>query len=80
MTPEQRTAIRENLYNKSVKELVEALLDCYDELEEAKQTLFRFFEEAKQIRRRMLQIRNLCLDPDQRRKPVYLYLFVQLGS
>lgn len=58
MTPEQRTALRENLYNKSVKELVETILDCYDEL-----------EEAKQIRRRMMQIRNLCLDADQRRKP-----------
>lgn len=58
MTPEQRTALRENLFNKSVNELVETILDCYDEL-----------EEAKQIRRRMLQIRNLCLDPDQRRKP-----------
>ena len=58
MTPEQRTAIRENLYNKSVKELVEALLDCYDEL-----------EEAKQIRRRFKQIQNLLLDPEERKKP-----------
>lgn len=58
MTPEQRAAIRENLFNKSVNELVETILDCYDEL-----------EEAKQIRRRMMQIRNLLLDPEERRKP-----------
>ena len=58
MTPEQRTAIRENLYNKSVKELVEALLDSYDEL-----------EEAKKLRRRFLQIRNLVLEPEERKKP-----------
>lgn len=58
MTPEQREAIRTNLFNKSVNELVEALLDSYDEL-----------EEAKQIRRRFKQIQNLLLDPDQRRKP-----------
>ena len=51
MTDEQRTALRENLYNKSVKELVETILDCYDEL-----------EEAKQIRRRFKQIQNLLLD------------------
>ena len=58
MTPEQRTAIRLNLYNKSVKELVETILDCYDEL-----------EEAKQIRRRFKQIQNLLLDPEDRKKP-----------
>lgn len=58
MTPEQRTALRENLYNKSVKELVEALIDSYDEL-----------EEAKQIRRRFKQIQNLLLDPEERKKP-----------
>ena len=58
MTPEQRAAIKENLFNKSVNELVETILDCYDEL-----------EEAKQIRRRMMQIRNLLLDPEERRKP-----------
>lgn len=58
MTPEQREALREHLYGKSVRELVEAILDCYDEL-----------EEAKQIRRRMMQIRNLVLEPGERRKP-----------
>lgn len=58
MTPEQREAIRTNLFNKSVNELVEALLDSYDEL-----------EEAKQIRRRFKQIQNLLLDPEERKKP-----------
>ena len=58
MTPEQRTALRENLLNKSVRELVDAVLDCYDEL-----------EEAKKLRRRFLQIRNLVLEPEERKKP-----------
>ena len=58
MTPEQRAAIKENLFNKSVNELVETILDCYDEL-----------EEAKKLRRRFLQIRNLVLEPEERKKP-----------
>lgn len=58
MTPEQREAIRANLFNKSVNELVETILDCYDEL-----------EEAKRIRRRFKQIQNLLLDPEDRKKP-----------
>ena len=58
MTPEQREAIRANLFNKSVNELVETILDCYDEL-----------EEAKQIRRRFAQIKNLLKDPEERKKP-----------
>lgn len=58
MTPEQRTVLRENLLNKSVRELVDAVLDCYDEL-----------EEAKKLRRRFMQIRNLLLDPEERKKP-----------
>ena len=58
MTPEQKEALRENMYNKSVRELVETILDCYDEL-----------EEAKQIRRRFVQIKNLLKDPEDRNKP-----------
>ena len=58
MTPEQRTALRENLFNKSVNELVETILDSYDEL-----------EEAKQIRRRFAQIKNLLKDPEERNRP-----------
>ena len=57
MTDAQKDALRENLYNKSVRELVETILDCYDEL-----------EEAKQIRRRFMQIQNLLKDPEERRK------------
>ena len=58
MTDAQKDALRENLYNKSVRELVETILDCYDEL-----------EEAKQIRRRFVQIKNLLKDPEDRNKP-----------
>jgi len=58
MTPEQREALRLNLYNKSVRELVDTIMDSYDEL-----------EEAKQIRRRFKQIQNLLTDPEQRAKP-----------
>lgn len=58
MTEDQKNAIRETLYNKSVRELVEMLIDAQEEL-----------EEAKQLRRRMMQIRNLVLDPEERRKP-----------
>ena len=58
MTEDQKNAIREMLYNKSVRELVEMLIDAQEEL-----------EEAKQLRRRMMQIRNLVLDPEERRKP-----------
>ena len=58
MTPEQRKTLRENLLNKSVNELVETILDCYDEL-----------EEAKQIRRRMMQIKNLLKEPGERNRP-----------
>ena len=58
MTEDQKNAIRETLYNKSVRELVEMLLNAQEEL-----------EEAKQLRRRIMQIRNLVLDPDERRKP-----------
>ena len=58
MTEEQKSALREQLYGKSVRELVEYIIAAQEEL-----------EEAKQLRRRMMQIRNLCLDPEQRRKP-----------
>ena len=58
MTPEQREAIRANLFNKSVNELVETILDCYDQL-----------EEAKRIRRRFAQIKNLLKDPEERNRP-----------
>lgn len=58
MTDAQKDALRENLYNKSVRELVEMLIVAQEEV-----------EEAKQIRRRFAQIQNLLKDPDQRSKP-----------
>lgn len=57
MTDAQKDALRENLYNKSVRELVEMLIVAQEEV-----------EEAKQIRRRFMQIQNLLKDPDERRK------------
>lgn len=58
MTPEKKNEIKETLYNKSVRELVEMLIEMQEEV-----------EEAKQIRRRFKQIQNLLLDPDERRRP-----------
>ena len=58
MTPEQKDALRENLLSKSVRELIEMLIQAQDEI-----------DEAKQIRRRFAQIQNLLKDPDQRSKP-----------
>lgn len=58
MTPEKETALREYLLGKSVKELIDLIVAAQDEL-----------QEAKEIRRRMLQIRNLVLEPEERRKP-----------
>lgn len=57
MTDAQKDALRENLYNKSVRELVEMLIVMQEEV-----------DEAKQIRRRFMQIQNLLKDPDERRK------------
>lgn len=57
MTPEQKDALRENLLGKSVRELIEMLIQAQEEI-----------EEAKQIRRRFMQIRNLLLEPEERRK------------
>ena len=57
MTEDQKNAIRETLYNKSVRELVEMLLNAQEEL-----------EEAKQLRRRLVKIKNLVLEPEERRR------------
>lgn len=56
MTPEQQSALREQLYSKSIRELVEYIIQVQEEL-----------DEAKMIRRRFMQIRNLILDPEERR-------------
>lgn len=58
LSEEQKNALRETLYNKSVRELVEMLIVAQEEL-----------EEAKQIRRRFSQIKNLLKDPEERSKP-----------
>lgn len=58
MTEEQKNALRENLLGKSVRELIEMLIQAQEEV-----------EEAKKIRRRFSQIKNLLLDPDQRKRP-----------
>ena len=58
MTPEKETALREYLLGKSVKELIDLIVAAQDEL-----------QEAKEIRRRLMMIRNICLDPEERRKP-----------
>ena len=58
LTEDQKQALRENLMGKSVRELIETILECYDEL-----------DEAKQIRRRFMQIKNLLKDPEERSKP-----------
>ena len=58
LTEDQKQALRENLMGKSVRELIETILECYDEL-----------DEAKQIRRRFSQIKNLLKDPEERNRP-----------
>ena len=58
LTDAQKDALRENLLGKSVRELIEMLIVAQEEV-----------EEAKQIRRRFVQIQNLLKEPDQRRKP-----------
>lgn len=58
LSEEQKNALRETLYNKSVRELVEMLIVMQEEV-----------EEAKQIRRRFKQIQNLLKDPEERQRP-----------
>lgn len=58
LTDAQKDALRENLLGKSVRELIEMLIQAQEDI-----------EEAKQIRRRFAQIQNLLKDPDQRSKP-----------
>lgn len=56
LSEDQKNALRENLYGKSVRELVEYIIQAQEEL-----------QEAKEIRRRLIQIRNLATDPKDRR-------------
>lgn len=56
LTEDQKNALRENLYGKSVRELVEYIIQVQEEL-----------QEAKEIRRRLIQIRNLATPKEERR-------------
>lgn len=58
MTEDQKQALRENLLGKSVRELIEMLIVAQEEI-----------EEAKKVRRRFKQIKNLLKDPEERSKP-----------
>ena len=58
MTEAEKKAYMETLYNKSVRELVEMIVQLQDDM-----------EEYKQIRKRFKQILNLLKDPEDRKKP-----------
>ena len=58
MTDDQKQALRETLLSRPVKELIEIIVEAQEEL-----------MEAKNLRRRLKQIENLCKDPEQRNKP-----------
>jgi hypothetical protein len=58
MTEEQKNALRETLYGKYVRELVETIINMAE-----------VQEEYRMLRRRMSQIRNLVLEPEERRAP-----------
>ena len=55
---EQKNALRDVLYNKSVKELVDIIIQDQEEI-----------QEAKQFRSIVIKVRNLVTPPDERRKP-----------
>lgn len=57
LTEEKKNALVETLMSKSVRELINIIIEQQEEI-----------EEAKQIRRRFKQIVNLCLEPDERAK------------
>ena len=61
MTEDQKNALRENLLGKSVRELIEMLIVAQEEI-----------EEAKKVRRRFKQIKNLLKDPEERSNPADL--------
>ena len=55
---EKRQARMEQLYQKPVGELVRMIIALEEEN-----------EKTKDYRRRLLQIRNICLDPSERSRP-----------
>ena len=56
MTPEEKQQLTEKLYNMSVSQLINIIIQAQEEL-----------QEAKDLRRRLMQIRNLATDPQDRR-------------
>ena len=55
---EQKRARREVLYSKTINELVEYIISMEEEV-----------LETKQYRARLMKIRNIVLEPEERRKP-----------
>lgn len=58
LSEEQKHAMREALMSKSVRELINIIIEQQEDI-----------EAARQIRRRFMQIRNLLLDPEERKRP-----------
>ena len=58
LSEEQKHTMREALMSKSVRELINIIIEQQEDI-----------EEAKQIKRRFSQIQNLLKDPEYRRKP-----------
>lgn len=58
MTPDEKNKLIEKLYNLPVSQLVQMIIDAQEEV-----------QESKELKRRMLQIRNIVLDKEERRRP-----------
>lgn len=57
MTEEQKAALRDQLYGKSIRELVNIIIAQEEEI-----------LEAKNLRARFVKIKNLVLEPEERRR------------
>lgn len=57
LTEDQKNALRENLMGRSVRELIEIIINQQEEL-----------QEAKEIRSTLMKVRNLVTPPELRRK------------
>ena len=58
MTEDQKQSLRDNLYNKTVRELVEIIVQAQEEL-----------IEAKEIRSTLMKVRNLVTPKEERNRP-----------
>ena len=58
MTLEEKQKLTEQLYKKPIGELIEMIIEAQEDL-----------EEAKDIRKRLIQIRNIVLNQEERRRP-----------